>query len=272
MLPLVRRPRLPLPGHQPPHRRLRRSPRPAGPPAARDRGRRAPGHRQPLGPWRPHLRRRADRGRDDHRRCRPSRGAGRGQRPGRLRQHLDRRGDRQPLHDRGVDAHPAGLRAVHPERAAQGGRPAGHRRGPLQGSVASGTSTGGGPLRPGGRGARPDRRRRLRGQGPGRGHRRHPLVPLVQPGVRRADGAEPLARVHREPEDGPRVRRCRSAAGSGTDRPPAAGHGGRGRAGRAAGGHRRGSQRPPGDRLREGAAGGRPGAPRRHRAQPGRAR
>ena len=30
-------------------------------------------------------------------------------------------------------------------------------------------------------------------------HRRHPPVPVVQPGVRRPDGPEPLARLHREP-------------------------------------------------------------------------
>ena len=29
--------------------------------------------------------------------------------------------------------------------------------------------------------------------------RGHPAVPVVQPGVRRADGAEPVARLHREP-------------------------------------------------------------------------
>ena len=38
----------------------------------------------------------------------------RGHRPGRLHQHLDRRGHRVAVHDRGVDAHPAGLRDVHP--------------------------------------------------------------------------------------------------------------------------------------------------------------
>ena len=39
--PLVDRARLPLPGHEPPHRRLRRIARQPGPPAARDRRRRA---------------------------------------------------------------------------------------------------------------------------------------------------------------------------------------------------------------------------------------
>ena len=41
-------------------------------------------------------------------------------------------------------------------------------------------------------------------------------MPLVQPGVRRADGAEPVARLHREPAHGPgggarRGRRGRTA-------------------------------------------------------------
>ena len=50
----------------------------------------------------------------------------------------------------------------------------------------------------------PDRRRRLRRQGPGRARRRHPAVPVVQPGVRRPHGPEPLARLHREPAHRPR--------------------------------------------------------------------
>ena len=66
--PLVDRPRLPLPGHQPPHRRLRRQPGEPGPPAARDRRRRAAGDRQPARPRRAPVRRRADRRRHDHRR------------------------------------------------------------------------------------------------------------------------------------------------------------------------------------------------------------
>ena len=42
--------------------------------------------------------------------------------------------------------------------------------------------------------------RRLRRQGPVRTCRRHPHLPVVQPGVRRADGPQPVARLHREPE------------------------------------------------------------------------
>ena len=34
-------------------------------------------------------------------------------------------------------------------------------------------------------------------------HRRHPAVPVVQPGVRRAHGPQPLARLHREPAHRP---------------------------------------------------------------------
>ena len=35
------------------------------------------------------------------------------------------------------------------------------------------------------------------------GDGRHPAVPLLQPGVRGADGTEPLARLHREPAHRP---------------------------------------------------------------------
>ena len=129
---------------------------------------------------------------------------GRGQRAGRLHQHLDRRRHRQPVHDRGEHAHPAGLRDVHPVRVPQGGRPAGDRRRPVQGSAAGRAGAGRGALRPRRRRARPDRRRRLRRQGPRRRHRRDPPVPQLQPGVRRPDGPEPLARLHREPAHRPR--------------------------------------------------------------------
>jgi 2,4-dienoyl-CoA reductase-like NADH-dependent reductase (Old Yellow Enzyme family) len=42
-------------------------------------------------------------------------------------------------------------------------------------------------------------------KGAGRSHRRHPVVPVVQPGVRRSDGAQPLVRLHRESSDRARV-------------------------------------------------------------------
>ena len=70
--------------------------------------------RQPPGARRAAVRRRADRGRHDDRRGRRGRPHGRGVRAGRLHQHVDRRGDGDAVHDRGVDARAAGLRAVHP--------------------------------------------------------------------------------------------------------------------------------------------------------------
>ena len=68
--------------------------------------------------------------------------------------------------------------------------PAAGRSGPRRRAVRSGR-----------RGAGPDRRRRLRGQGPVGARHRHPHLPVVQPGVRRTDGPQPVARLHREPED-----------------------------------------------------------------------
>ncbi len=108
---------------------------------------------------------------------------------------------------------PPGVRDVHPIRDSQGGRTARRRRGPIQGPAAGRAGTGRGPLRPSRRGPRPDRRRRLRGQGPGRCARRDPAVPLVQPRMRRPDGPQPLARLHREPAYGTRAvrHRCRPA-------------------------------------------------------------
>ena len=43
-------------------------------------------------------------------------------------------------------------------------------------------------------------------------HRRDPAVPVVQPGVRRPDGPQPLARLHREPAHRPRGRARRRAS------------------------------------------------------------
>ena len=115
--------------------------------------------------------------------------------PGRLHQHVDRRGHGDAVHDRGVDARAARLRAVHPVGDPQGGRAARRRRRPVQGPAAGRAGARRGPLRPRRRRARPDRRRRVRGQGPGRGDGGDPPVPVVQPGVRRADGPQPLARA-----------------------------------------------------------------------------
>ncbi len=64
----------------------------------------------------------------------------------------------------------------------------------------------------------PDRRRRLRPQGARRARVVDPQLPLVQPGVRGPDGAQPMARVHREPPRrarGPGVAAaCPGAAGT----------------------------------------------------------
>ena len=113
---------------------------------SRPRARRAP------------LRRRADRGRHHDRRGGRGGRAGRGDRARRLHQHLDRRGHGVAVHDRGVDARPARLRAVHPVRHPQGRRPAGGRRRPVQGPAAGRAGAGRGPLRP--------RRRRARARSP----------------------------------------------------------------------------------------------------------
>ena len=67
--------------------------------------------------------------------------------------------------------------------------------------------------------------------------RRDPAVPVVQPGVRRPDGPQPLARLHREPAHRPRGRGRRRRAAR--PRQPEVGDGGRRRPGRAAGGDRR---------------------------------
>ena len=80
---------------------------------------------------------------------------------------------------------------------------------------------------------------------------RHPHLPLVQPGVRRAHGPQPVARLHREPADRARVGR--------SSPPPAPAH---------RGGGRRWPRRAPG-----GGHGGRAGAPGRpvRTARPARA-
>ena len=192
------RARLPLPRHQPPHRRLRRLARESGPPPRRHRHRRPQGDRTRHGARRSYLRRRTDRTRHHDRRRRTHLRDRRGDRPGRLHQHLDRRCDGEPVHDRGVDAHPARLRDVHPVGDPQGGRSAGGGRRAIQGSTAGRTCARRGSLRSRRRRPRADRRRRLRGEGPSRRHRRDTAVPVVQPGVRGPDGPQPLARMHRE--------------------------------------------------------------------------
>ena len=87
--------------------------------------------------------------------------------------------------------------------------------GPVQGPPAGRPGPAGRPLRPGRRGTGPDRRRRLRGQGPVRPRRRHPHLPVVQPGVRRPHGAQPVAGLHREPPH-------RAGGGAGAAAPPRA--------------------------------------------------
>ncbi len=120
-----------------------------------------------------------------------------------------------------------------------------------------------GRVRPGRRGPRPDRRPRLRGQGPLRARHRHPDLPVVQPGVRGPDGPEPVARLHREPPD-----RARVVAGPPRPAPPQGGRGRR-RAGRAPGGGHRGRAGPPGGPLRAPRPAGRPGPRGRLRARAG---
>ena len=187
---------------------------------------------------------------------------------------------------------PPGYAMFIPQRVPQGGRPAGRRRRPLQGSAAGRAGARRGSLRSRRRRPRPDRRRRLRRQGPRRRDRRDPPVPQLQPGVRRPDGPQPLARLHREPEDRPRGRvRRRSGVGatasvatpeqragreqarrSGARPDHQSGDGRRRRPGRAAGGDHRGAARAPGDRLRAAVRARRAGAPRGERAQPRRVR
>ena len=111
VLALVDRAGLPVAGDQPADRRLRGFVGAPGPAAPRDRGRRPPRHRCRTRPRRAPLRRRAHRRWHHDRRGRGGGRDGRGHGPGRLHQHLDRRGDGIAVHDRGVDARPAGLRA-----------------------------------------------------------------------------------------------------------------------------------------------------------------
>ncbi len=204
--PLVDRARLPVARHQPAYGRVRRVTGQPGAVAAADRRRGTRRGRHAPGPRRAHLRRRADRRRHDDRRRGRDRQDGRGLRPGGLHQHVHRRGHGEPVHDRGEHARPTRLRAVHPLGAAQGRRPARGRRRPVQGPAAGRTGARRGPLRSRRRGSGPDRRRVVRRQGTGGRHRRGAPVPQLQPGVRRADGPQPLAGLHREPAHRPRGR------------------------------------------------------------------
>ena len=268
------RPRVPVAGHQPAHRRLRRLPRQPGTDPARDRRRRARRDRPRHRPRRAPLRRRADRRGHHDRRGR--RGGRRARSPPahRLHQHVDRCGHRLVVRHRGLDARPARLRLVHPVGHPGQGPAAGGGRGPVQGPAPGRPGDRRRPLRPRGRGPGPDRRSRLRGQGAGRDDPGDTAVPLVQPGVRRAHGAQPLARVHREPDGRSRER----AAGTGAPSAlPACPRGGR-RARRAPVGDLRRRARPPGQRARARHRSGRqrpvggeraePSRARRHRAQP----
>ena len=85
---------------------------------------------------------------------------------GRLHQHVDRRGHGHAVHDRGQHAGPTRVCHVHPERHSPGGGHPGGRRGPVQGPAPGRSGPPRRALRPGRGGARADRRRRLRGQGP----------------------------------------------------------------------------------------------------------
>ena len=142
VLALLHRARVPVARDEQAHRRLRRLAGGPGADPAGDRRRGARGDRARPRAGRADLRRRADRGREHARRCGRGGQDGGGDRPGRLHQHLDRRGHRDAVHDRGVDADPARLRAVHRQRDAPGGQAAGDRGGPDQGPGAGRTGAG----------------------------------------------------------------------------------------------------------------------------------
>ena len=191
------------------------------------------------GARRPAVRRRADRGRHDHRRRRGGRAAGRGHRAGRLHQHLDRRRHRHPVHDRGEHAGAAGVRHVHPERDP-GRRVAARGRGrPVQGPACRPTGRWRRARRPGRRGPRPDRRPRLRA--PRRGPARPPGSAPACPATRSASGRMGLNRwlgCIENPRAGREsVSRCPRRGG------PAGGGRRRRRAGWPAGGGDRGRER-----------------------------
>ena len=235
------RPRLPVPGHEPAHRRVRRLAREPGPPPPRDRRRRAQGDRQPAGARRAAVRRRADRGRHDDRR----RGRGR-PRSSRRRGHVDYINTSIGVATASLfmieaSMHiPPGYAMFIPSAIRKAVDLPGRRCRSLQGSAAGRTGPRRGPLRSRRRGARADRRRRLRRQGSRRRHRRDPPVPVVQPGMRRAGWASTAGSAASRTR-APAARRERRRRGVRVDgRAPQRGDGRRRRAGRPAGGDRRG--------------------------------
>ena len=113
----------------------------------------------------------------------------------------------------------------------------------------------------------------------GRGDRRHPPVPVVQPGVRRADGPQPLARLHREPGAPAarrRLRRRGAEAESAGEAVVVVGAGpgvSRRRSPRRRAGHQVTvfeQEAAAGGQVRMGGVGAEPGRVRRPRAQPAR--
>jgi hypothetical protein len=170
---------------------------------------------------------------------------------GRSTTSTPRSGWRRPaVHDRGVDAHPARVCDVHPVGAARGGRPARGRRRPLQGPPPGRAGAHRGPVRPGRRGAGPDRRRRLRRQARAGQPRTVPLCLscnqecVGRMGLNRWLGCIENPRTGREAEGVGEPVRVTS-----TKRVLVVGG-----AGRVAGRHRRGAQRPPGDACASGTS------------------
>ena len=198
-LTVLDHPGVPVPGHQPADRRVRRAAAQPGPAAAGDRGRGARGDRTRPGPRRADLRRRADRGRHHPQRGGRGGAAGQRHRSRRLHQHHARGGHGHPVHGRGQHAHRPGLRHARPGRDPRRGGYPGDRGGPDHRPAAGRPGAGRRSVRPGRRGPRADRRPRLHGPGPGRADGRDPHLPVLQPGVRGPGGAQSLARLHRQP-------------------------------------------------------------------------
>ena len=97
-------------------------------------------------------------------------------------------------------------------------QPAGDRRGARQGPDPGRTHSVGRSRRSGRRRPGADRRSGVRPQGAREPDRRHPAVPVVQSGMRRPDGAEPLARLHRNARHRPGAGSTASAPCSGRRR------------------------------------------------------